>query len=427
MVVAVGARPLAGVTPPAPVPPGLRPSDGESRHSGAPAGMTPPRLLIIGPLPPPFSGPEVCTARLVSSPVLNARFRVRLLNTSFRKANAEKGKIDLRLVWGYLRFVVGLLGKLARERPDVAYQNIGTNTTGLVRDVTSLALARAFHVPVVVHLRGGEFRACFDLLPRLVRGLVGTLLGGARLALVEGQMLRSEFSGLVPEERIAVVGHPVADPTGHQLRPPSPADRITLLYVGHLSIAKGWRDLLLSLRTLTARWPGLRLVAMGAPIPKERNVLLPVPRRTSAPERQEPGISELQEVCRPWLTLMGGDVAGSRKASAFAEADILVLPSYSEGLSVAILEAMHAGLPVVTTAVGASPEVVQHGRGGYLVPPGRPDLLADAIERLLADPAGRGAMGAFNRALAHDRLGETTVLERYAQLFEQALVRNHAS
>ena len=93
----------------------------------------------------------------------------------------------------------------------------------------------------------------------------------------------------------------------------------------------------------------------------------------------------------------------------------------------AILEAMHAGLPVVTTAVGASPEVVEHGKGGYLVPPGRPDLLTDAIERLLADPAACIAMGAFNRALARDRLGETAVLERYVQLFEQALVRNHAS
>jgi glycosyltransferase involved in cell wall biosynthesis len=358
---------------------------------------------------------------------LNTKFRVRLLNTSFRKVNAEKGKIDIRLTWEYLRFFVGLLGKLSRERPDVLYQSIGTNPTGLVRDVTSLALARAFHVPVVVHLRGGEFRACFDLLPRLVRALVGTLLGSARLVLVEGRVLRGEFSGLIPEERIAVVGHPVADPTGHQPRSPSSADRITLLYIGHLSIAKGWRDLLLSLRTLTARWPGLRLLAMGAPIPKERNVRLSVARRISAPEREEPGISELQEVCQPWLTLMGGEVAGSRKASAFEEADIFVLPSYSEGLSVAILEAMHAGLPVVTTAVGASPEVVEHGRGGYLVPPGRPDLLVDAIERLLADPAARRAMGAFNRALAHDRLGETAVLERYAQLFEQALVRNHAS
>jgi glycosyltransferase involved in cell wall biosynthesis len=81
--------------------------------------------------------------------------------------------------------------------------------------------------------------------------------------------------------------------------------------------------------------------------------------------------------------------------------DIFVLPSYSEGLSLALLEAMAAGLPVIATAVGGTPEVVTDGVTGLLVPPRDPEALAGALERLLADPAGARALG--NKAREHVR------------------------
>ena len=67
--------------------------------------------------------------------------------------------------------------------------------------------------------------------------------------------------------------------------------------------------------------------------------------------------------------------------------DIFVLPSHSEGVSLALLEAMAAGLPVIATAVGGLPEVVTDGENGLLIPPKDPEALAQALARLLADPA----------------------------------------
>ena len=76
-----------------------------------------------------------------------------------------------------------------------------------------------------------------------------------------------------------------------------------------------------------------------------------------------------------------------------AGADVFVLPSHQEGLPVALMEAMSAGLPVVVTAVGGVPDIVSDGVQGLVVAPGRPDLLAAAVARLAADPSLRARLG----------------------------------
>jgi glycosyltransferase involved in cell wall biosynthesis len=75
-----------------------------------------------------------------------------------------------------------------------------------------------------------------------------------------------------------------------------------------------------------------------------------------------------------------------------AACDVFVLASHHEALSVAVMEAMALGLPVVATAVGGVPELVEHGRQGLLVPPGRPRELAAALTGLLTDEPRRRRM-----------------------------------
>jgi len=79
-------------------------------------------------------------------------------------------------------------------------------------------------------------------------------------------------------------------------------------------------------------------------------------------------------------------------------ADLFVLPSHQEGLPVALMEAMTAGLPVVATTVGGVPDVVTDEVEGLLVAPGRPDLLAAAVGRMARDPALRARLAAASRA-----------------------------
>jgi len=77
----------------------------------------------------------------------------------------------------------------------------------------------------------------------------------------------------------------------------------------------------------------------------------------------------------------------------FSVMDLMVLPSLSEGLPNVVLEAFAAAKPVVASKVGGVPEVVEDGISGYLVAPGRPELLAKAILRMLSNPTKMEAMG----------------------------------
>jgi len=83
-----------------------------------------------------------------------------------------------------------------------------------------------------------------------------------------------------------------------------------------------------------------------------------------------------------------------------AASDIFVLSSRWEGLPYTIIEAMMAGLPVVATRVGGVPELVEDGVTGFLVPPRDPDALAEALQKLIADPELRRRMGRAGREKA---------------------------
>jgi glycosyltransferase involved in cell wall biosynthesis len=107
--------------------------------------------------------------------------------------------------------------------------------------------------------------------------------------------------------------------------------------------------------------------------------------------------------------------------------DIFVLPSYSEGLSLALLEAMAAGLPVIATAVGGNPEVAMDGETGLLIPPQDANSLAGALERLLADPAwaqelGKNARRYVEANYSLERLGRD-INAIYDELMKKKFIR----
>ncbi len=96
--------------------------------------------------------------------------------------------------------------------------------------------------------------------------------------------------------------------------------------------------------------------------------------------------------------------------------DLFVLPSCTEGLPNVVLEAFAARVPVVATAVGGTPEAVEDGVNGYLVPPGDAGPLADRIARLVSDPAARQAMGDAGRRRVAKEFSFAGQAEAYRKL-----------
>ncbi|MFW6079407.1 MAG: glycosyltransferase family 4 protein [Gemmatimonadota bacterium] len=378
------------------------------------AGAARPRLLLIGPLPPPFAGPEIGTKTLLESG-LRRRWRIDHLNTTIRRSNAEKGRVGPALLTGWARFCAGLARRLARRPERVLYLATAANATGWVRDATFLVLAKlVFRRPVVMQFRGGHFRTAFGEAPRPVRAALGALLRRADRMLVQAERLRAEFEGILPPDRVDVLPNGV-DVERLQSVERTPSEEGRVLFIGHLSVAKGYRDLLLAAPEVLRRRPSTRFRIVGTPIARERNVRVDPrtgrrvedadPRDVFASAIEDAGLAERFEFA-------GGEVRGRRKLRMLRDADVFVLPSYSEGFSMALLEAMAAGVAVVTTPVGAAPELVRDGWNGYLVEPGDVEALADRIARLLGDEGARRRMGERNARLARERFDVRHQVER---------------
>jgi glycosyltransferase involved in cell wall biosynthesis len=104
--------------------------------------------------------------------------------------------------------------------------------------------------------------------------------------------------------------------------------------------------------------------------------------------------------------------------SFLADLDVAVLPSRAEGMSNAVLEYMAAGRPVVATAVGANPDVLEHGVTGMLVPPDDDAALAWSIGKLLREPATARRMGEAARCVARERYSREAMVGRFEDFYQ---------
>jgi N-acetyl-alpha-D-glucosaminyl L-malate synthase BshA len=102
-------------------------------------------------------------------------------------------------------------------------------------------------------------------------------------------------------------------------------------------------------------------------------------------------------------------------------ADLFLLPSQSESFGLAALEAMACGAPVIASAAGGLPEVVEHEETGYLFRPGDVDAMAEAGIQILRDGALRARLAEAGRRVAVDRFGAASVVPRYEALYDRML------
>ena len=101
--------------------------------------------------------------------------------------------------------------------------------------------------------------------------------------------------------------------------------------------------------------------------------------------------------------------------------DAFVIASKFEPFGVSVLEAMAAGLPVVSTDVNELPEILDGGRAGMLVPAERPEDLAVALEQVSADPELRVRLGSHARNIARTRYSLSAAVSAYVNLYEEVI------
>ena len=184
-------------------------------------------------------------------------------------------------------------------------------------------------------------------------------------------------------------------------QPPPPPGAPRLAVVGRLVPIKGHAILLEALAAARARVPALTLeVAGDGPLDGELR-----------------GLAERHGVADA-VTFLG---RVAPVAPVLERAEIVVVPSLGEGFGMVALEAMERGRPVVASAVGGLPEIVEDGRTGLLVPTGDAASLAAALVDLASDPARAAAMGAAGRERAVTAFTQARCTDRTDALYRAAL------
>ena len=261
-------------------------------------------------------------------------------------------------------------------------------------------MARAAGRPYLVHLHGGGFARFYEHECGPVgRHLIRTTLAHAGLVIALSEEWRERLLRICPTARVEILHNAVTVPEVTSTQA-APAPEATLLFLGHLLPDKGVYDLVKAFAQVVQRLPGVKLV-LG-------------------------GVGEIDSV-RALATQLGvqasvklpGWLGPRDKQAALAASTLFLLPSYHEGMPMALLEAMSWGLPVIATPVGGIPQIVTNDVNGLLVAPGDVAGLATSITRLLENPGLRTRLGGAARTTIENGFSMQEALTKLSTIYHR--------
>ena len=254
---------------------------------------------------------------------------------------------------------------------------------------------------VFVHLHGSEFENFYNSGAQIQKILVSWMFNKASVVIVLSKKWKEFIQTISTNQNVSVLYNgAIPEEFIPQIRDPN---KLNILFMGRLGARKGTFDLLYAFSQIHRKMPRAQLILGGdGEIEKARSFI------------KEHSLEHKVEV-KGWLS-------GQDKIDAFRNAHIYVLPSYNEGLPGSILEAMAAGLPIISTPVGGVPEAVYDGVNGFLVEPGDTDLLSNAMLKLCNDTALRESMGTESLRLASNKFYMKKIISDLLHIYDQHIV-----
>jgi glycosyltransferase involved in cell wall biosynthesis len=270
--------------------------------------------------------------------------------------------------------------------PEIVYVHIGSNAS-LYRESAFILLARMLRRRVIAHFHAGDLELYVAQQPEIGQKFISYSIGLSDKVIAVSRESARQLKRLTLHPRISVLPNAIdtKELCSIERRPKkNKGDAVRLLFVGAVGKLKGERDLIKALALLRERGVNLKvdLVGFGA--------------EKLAAYCSEAGVSHFIDHLGP--------VSMVERSDFFRRADIFVLPTYAEAMPISVIEAMAAGLAIVTTPVGGIPELIEDGKEGSLVAVGHAGGLAEKIVYLAKDGKARRRFGENARRKAVEQL-----------------------
>lgn len=288
-----------------------------------------------------------------------------------------------------IKFVFLCLVKI----PDVVYVHVGSNAS-LYRESIFILLAKLLRKRTITHFHAGDLELYVARQPSVGKKIISHALGLSDLIIAVSKESARQLNRFTLHPNISVLPNAIdLQPFQSMHRSAKGRDDVVrLLFVGAAGKLKGEHDLIKALRLLRDRGLNFKVDLVGFGTDKLGS------------ECNKAGISQFVGHL--------GSASMQKRLSFYQRADIFVLPTYAEAMPVSVIEAMAAGLAIVTTPVGGIPELIADGKDGLLVKPGDIRSFSEKIELLINDSKTRLALGTNARRRATSQMDFENYIER---------------
>jgi glycosyltransferase involved in cell wall biosynthesis len=283
-----------------------------------------------------------------------------------------------------------LLVYLLRYKPKIVHLPVTSTYPGLLRDSIFISISKFFGAKVIGHLHGGKFHLRLNGSNVFVKNYIVRMLKKLDILIVLSKFWEDVVNDASSDINVCIIPNGIDDIFAREKKNYARArEQINVLFVGSLGQRKGVFDILKAVPLVKSKTNGKVQFIFAGSEEKQGEYEKIVSLKESLNIKE--GVHFL------------GPVYGNEMVKLYSTSHIFLLPSYNEGLPMAILEAMSASLPVVSTPVGSISEVINHGENGLLIAPGNPAGIAEAILDLVMDPGLREAMGRRNERKVREK------------------------
>ncbi len=320
---------------------------------------------------------------------------------SYWLASHGEGSVAHR-IWLYLSCLFQILR--LRLRGHRLYHLHMAMKGSFFRKMILVFLLKLSRARVILHLHGSEFDQYHEDTSALVKWLMRHTLRAADVVVVLSRKWQDTVNGIDSRVRSRVIYNYV-EPLSEDAAPLIVAragensERVRYVYMGEVGQRKGIYDLLPAFAQLSRVNSNVELIVCGS-------------------GEIEQAMTTARDCGLNGEVTFAGWISGEEKRAMLNSADVLVLPSYHEGLPMAILEAMSLGKCVISSTVGGIPEVISSGQNGLLHGPGDLPTLVEMLTRA-ADPDTRKELGRNGRTSYFERFTPSIVVPQIREMYHE--------
>lgn len=381
-----------------------------------------PKVLFVVATPPPYAGTEIANETLLNSS-LGEELNIIHLPSNLRSENSERGVINISALSKTFCLLIKLIITLIKQRPQAVYTLISQSFLGFLRDSFLVVIAKVLRRKVILHLHGANFHNFYKNQNRVFKKYIKFILKLSDAIILQAHWLKDIFRDFVPGDKLHVIRNAVSPEIfkNNTLKEITDTkDNINILYLNHISVAKGFLVLADVMKQLVSVTSNINFLIAGDVINTERNILFSQDGKKIAFDDINQIIDHLKQnkEYQGRIKFLGNITNKETKYDIFKSSDIFILPSYSEGCPLSVLEAMAFGLPVIVTPVGSLSEIIKNNLNGLFMKPGNSLELKERIINLTTDHVLRRKMGENNRILAESNFSTDSIIPKIAALFK---------